>query len=101
VALTLTIGFVLKAMEDYLLKGLSLDLHALCEMPMVFNYLKYVFNMLLNNKRLVFKGFLEDLDKKGLANFEEDNAKFKQRRKRNSSTQKLVCDEYLLYPALV
>jgi hypothetical protein len=76
----MTINLILQVQLDYLHKGFELELYALHELPMVFNYLRYIYQMLVYNRRPMFLGLVEDLAKINLINWEDlDNsaAKFK------------------------
>lgn len=56
---------------EFINKGFELELFALHELPMVFNYAKYVYQMLLYNRRPMIFNFCEDQIKSGLINFED------------------------------
>ena len=51
VGISITINLVLETLIDYLNSGLELDLYGVNELPMVFNYLRYVYQMIFYNRK--------------------------------------------------
>jgi hypothetical protein len=88
VALTLVINLVLTCSLELLNKGFELDLYALHEQTMVFSYLKYLYTLLVLNRKSMVLGMAGDeIIKKALINLENLNESpdmFKQKRKKFS-----------------
>ena len=51
--MTLSINLIVESMIDYLTHGFSLELYAPYEMAMHFNYLRYLYIILRNNRRVM------------------------------------------------
>ena len=100
-SLTITINLVTESMIDHLKLGFLLDLYAPYELSMIFDYLTLICGILQNNRRIMIIGFCHDLYKSNMINFEDsDNQQFNKRRKKMTSLQKLIWDEFQFYRAL-
>ena len=103
-ALTMVINVALQNSLELINKGFELDLYALHEQNMIFSYLKYLYMLMVLNRKSMILGMCdEETIKRGLVNLEDLNKsadKFKQRRRKFSSLQKLICDEFELFKAL-
>ena len=85
----MVINLVLTSSLELLNRGFELDLYALHEQSMVFSYLKYLYTLLILNRKSMVLGMSgEEIVKKGLLNLDDLNAsadKFKQKRRKFSA----------------
>jgi hypothetical protein len=99
----MVINLVLESSLELLNRGFELELYMNHELPMVFNYIRYLYQLMEYNRRPKIIGMCDDIAKLNLINFEDldaSAAKFKQKRKKFTALQKLVCDEHELFRAL-
>lgn len=74
-ALTMVINLVIQNSIELLTRGFELELYAIHELPMIFSYLKYLYMlMVLNRKSMVLGMCGEEITKKGLVNLEDLNS---------------------------
>lgn len=72
VALTLVINLVLNASLELLNKGFELDLYGLHEHAMVYSQLKYLYQLLMMNRKSMILGMCGDaIQQKGYINLED------------------------------
>ncbi|TNV82654.1 hypothetical protein FGO68_gene7836 [Halteria grandinella] len=104
VALTMAINLVLNSSLELFNRGFELDLYGMHEHAMVYSQLKYLYQLLVMNRKSMILGMCGDeAGSKGYINLEDlqqSSEAFKQRRRKFSLVQKLICDEYELYKAL-
>ena len=104
VALTMVINVILTNSLELLNKGFELELYALHELAMIFSYLKYLYMLLILNRKSMVLGMAgEEITKYGLLNLDDlckSADKFKSKRRKFSAAQKLACDEFELFKAL-
>ena len=98
VALTLVINAVLANSLDFLNLGFELELYALHELQYVFSYLKYLYMLIILNRKSMVLGMAGDeIVKKGLIVLEDlpnSADKYRQKRRKFSPLQKLMVDEF-------
>ena len=82
-AMSFALDFVVLTMLKYLNDGFYNNLYQLHEMKYVFGYLKHLYTIGMNNRRIMMHTFCGDLIKKNMINFDEQgNTPFKRRRKK-------------------
>ena len=95
-ALSLSISMTLEMMTRYLDQAFDLELVRTEELPMHFQEARYTYSMFTLNRKNIVKGLTEDLLKVGLVNLDDLNseiaAKWKQKRKKMTLVQRLMCD---------
>jgi hypothetical protein len=96
VSLTISISMVLVNMIKYVNLGFRLDIYLVHEMLSVMSYLRYLYTLIHNNRKIMITSFCSDMYKKNLISFDDKdpNPQFKKKRKRMTPAQKQVCDEY-------
>lgn len=84
--------------------GFELELYSVHELSMIFSYLKYLYSLLVMNRKSMILGMSGDeLVKRGqvaLEDLSSSGEKFFEKRRKFSALQKLVCDEFELFKAL-
>ncbi len=86
-AITTVINLILTISLEFLNRGVELELFANHELYMVFNYIRYTYQMLLHNRRPLIIGMNEDFAKLGLIDLSDLSSsgdKFHARRKKAS-----------------
>ena len=105
VALTMVINLVLNNSLELLNRGFELDLYGLHEYNMIFSYQRYLYQLLvLNRKSMILSMCGDEILKRGQINLDDLSAShpaFLEKRRKFSSLQKLMCDEYELFRALM
>jgi hypothetical protein len=99
VALTMVINLSLTNSLELLTKGFDLDLYSVTELPMIFSYLKYLYTLLVLNRKSMVLGMAGN-DIPNLEDMSQSSPKFLAKRAKFSSLQKLMCDEFELFQAL-
>ncbi len=100
----MVINVVLKNSLDLLTLGFELELYAIHELSMIFSYMKYLYMLSVMNRKSMILGMSGDeIVKRGLVSLEDlsqSGDKFIEKRRKFSTLQKLICDEFEFFKAL-